>query len=49
MDSKYCILTTTTTVDYMLVFMPQKILSLLDLLGQNILLLCYYTEQKRII
>ena len=32
--------------DYMLVFMPQKILSLLGLLGQNIILLCHYAQQK---
>ena len=35
--------------DYTLMFLPQKILSLLGLLGQNIMLLCHYTEQKRII
>ena len=35
--------------DYMLVFMLQKILSLSGLLWQNILLLCKYTERKRII
>ena len=34
--------------DYMLVFVPQKILSLLGLLGQNILLLYHYAERKRI-
>ena len=32
----------------MLVFVPQKILSLLGLLGQNIMLLCHYAERKRI-
>ena len=37
------IITTTTMVDYMLVFVPQKILSLL---GQNIMLLCHYAEPK---
>ena len=37
--------TTTTMVDYMLVFVLQKILSLS---GQNILLLCHYAERKRI-
>ena len=41
-------LITTTTVDYVLVFVPQKILSLSGLLGQNILLLCHYAEQKTI-
>ena len=35
-------------VDYMLVFMLQKILSLSGLQGQNIMLLCHYTERKRI-
>ena len=42
------ITTTTTMVDYMLVFVPQKILSLLGLLGQNITLLCHYPQWKRI-
>ena len=32
----------------MLVFLLQKILSLLVLLWQNIMLLCHYAEQKRI-
>ena len=41
------IITTTTMVDYMLVFVPQKISSLLGLLGQNIFLLCHYAEWKR--
>ena len=41
-------LITTIMVDYMLVFVPQIILSLLGLLGQNIMLLCHYTEWKRI-
>ena len=40
--------TKTTMEDYMLVFMPHKILSLLGLQGQNIMLLCHYIEQKRI-
>ena len=40
--------TTTTMVDYVLVLVLQKILSLSELLEQNILLLCRYTEQKRI-
>ena len=40
------LITTTTMVDYTLVFVPQKILSLLGLLGQNIMLLYHYTEQK---
>ena len=35
-------------VDYVLVLVLQKILSLSELLEQNILLLCRYTEQKRI-
>ena len=33
----------------MLVLVLQQILSLLGLLGQNIILLCHYTEQKRIL
>ena len=41
-----CHLITTIMVDYMLVFVLQKIL--LGLLGQNILLLCHHAEQKRI-
>ena len=41
-------LITTTMVDYMFVFVPQKILSLSGLLGENLLLLCHYTERKRI-
>ena len=40
--------TTTTMEDYMLVLVLQKILSLSELLEQNILLLCHYAEQKRI-
>ena len=39
---------TTTMADNILVFVLQKILSLLWLLGQNILLLCRYAERKRI-
>ena len=35
-------------VDYMLVFVLEKILSVLGLLGQNIMLLCQYAEQKSI-
>ena len=35
--------------DYMLVFVPQKILSLSGLPGQNFLLLCRYAERKRIV
>ena len=42
------ITTTTTMVDYMLVFVPQKILSLWGLQGKNIMLLCHYAEQIRI-
>ena len=42
------LITTITMADYMLVFVLQKILSLLGLLGQNIMLLCHYAEQKRI-
>ena len=42
------IITTTTMADYMFVFGLQKILSLSELLGQNILLLCHYVEWKRI-
>ena len=38
--------TTTTMADYILVL--QKILSLSGLRGQNILFLCHYAEQKRI-
>ena len=34
--------------NYMLVFMLQKILSPLGLIGQNIKLLCHYAERKRI-
>ena len=45
----HCLITTTTTMaDYMLVFALKKILSLSGLLGQNIMLLCHYAEQKRI-
>ena len=40
--------TTTTMVDHMLVLVLQKIFSLSELLEQNILLLCHYAEQKRI-
>ena len=43
-----CVLMMPTMEDYMLVFVPQKILSLSGLLGQNILLLCHYAERKRI-
>ena len=43
-----CLLTTTTMADYLLVSMLQKIMSLSGLLGQNIMLLCHYAEQKRI-
>ena len=35
-------------VDFMLVFVLEKILSVLGLLGQNIMLLCQYAEQKSI-
>ena len=35
--------------DYMLVFVPQKILSPLGILGQNIMLLCQYAERKSIV
>ena len=42
------ITTRTTMMDYMLAFMPQKILSLLGLLRQNLMLLCHYAERKRI-
>ena len=42
-------LITTTMVDYMLVFMLQKISSLSGLLGQNILLLCHHVERKWIL
>ena len=44
-------LTTTTTMaaDNMLVLVLQQILSLLGLLGQNIMLLCHYARQKRIL
>ena len=38
--------TTTTMADYMLVFVLQKILSLLELVGQSVMLLCNYAEQK---
>ena len=34
--------------DYMHVLVLQKILSLLEFVGQNIMLLCHYAEQKRI-
>ena len=45
-----CLITTTTTMaDYILVFMLQKISSQLGLLTQNIMLLCHYTEHKRIV
>ena len=40
--------TTTTVVDYMFVFVPQKILSLLGLLGQNFKRLRNYAKRKRI-
>ena len=43
------LITTTTMADYMLVFMPQKILSLSGLLGQNIMLLGHFTEWKRFV
>ena len=42
------ITTTTTMVDYMLVFVPQKILSLLGLLGQHIMPPLPPAEWKRI-
>ena len=46
-----CLITTTTTTtpmaEYMLAFVLQKVLSLLGLLGQNIILLCHYAEQNR--
>ena len=37
----------TTMVDYVLVFMLHKIVSLLGSLGQNIMLLCHYAKQKK--
>ena len=40
------LITTTTMVDYMLVFVLQKLWSLLGLVGQNIMPLCHYAEQK---
>ena len=40
--------TTTTMADYMLVFILQKILSLLGLLRQNVMLLCHNAEWKKI-
>ena len=39
---------TSSPCDYTLVFMLQKISSVSGLLGQNILLLCCYAEQKRL-
>ena len=39
-------LTTTTIVDYMFVLVLQKIFSLSELLGQNILLLCHSLSEK---
>ena len=44
-----CLITITVTIaDYMFVYVLQKILSLLGLLGQNIMMLCHYAEKKRI-